>query len=59
MTINVIAQQSHTIAGHHPRPWRPAGPAPSRREAVIRAFRTPVVRELPPRRDPATMSGDW
>jgi hypothetical protein len=52
--------EPHTIARqHHPRPWRSAGPQPRRRQPVIRAFCTPVVRELPPRRESAASLSTW
>src|SRR3954462_171200 len=59
MTPNILPPQPRPIADHRPRPWRPPGPEPRRRQAVIPAFSSAVVRELPPRREPATSLADW
>jgi hypothetical protein len=59
MSPSILTPQPRTITDHRSRPWRPAEAEPRRRQAVIPAFSTPVVRELPPRHHPATMSGAW
>jgi hypothetical protein len=59
MSPSILTPQPRTIADHRPRPWRPPGREPTRRQAVIPAFTTAVVRELPPRREPASSPGAW
>lgn len=55
----VLTHHPRPLARHAQRPWRPV-PADHRTPAatVIRAFATPVVRELPPRREHAA-AGTW
>jgi hypothetical protein len=46
------------LARHTQRPWRPVESAPRRRSrTVVRTFAAPVVRELPPRREPRAALG--
>jgi hypothetical protein len=48
------------LARHTQRPWRPVQSDPRTPSAtVIRAFATPVVRELPPRREQLAAAGTW
>ena len=48
------------LARHPQRPWRPVESEPRRPVlAAARTFCAPVVRELPPRRDPRAALGTW
>ena len=48
------------LARHPQRPWRPVESEPRRPSAaVMHRFATPVVRELPPRRDEHVAAGAW
>jgi len=45
---------------HRQRPWRPVDSPPRRASRTTeRAFRTPVVRELPPRRERREPVDTW
>ena len=55
--INTLRQP---LVRHPQRPWRPVESEPRRSaRAAARSFSTPVVRELPPRRDQRTALGTW
>ena len=56
----ILTPAPSPLARHTQRPWRPV--QSDRRTTgatVIRAFATPVVRELPPRREQLAATGTW
>jgi hypothetical protein len=56
-----MSPQPLTLTPHQQRPWRPAAVSTSSRTAAAakRTFATPVVRELPPRREARAVAGLW
>ncbi len=55
-----LITEPRPIASHPQRPWRPVESEPRRRaRAAVRTFCTPVVRELPPRREHRAALGTW
>ncbi len=56
----ILTPAPRPLAPHTQRPWRPVQTdARTRSATVIRAFATPVVRELPPRREQLAPAGTW
>ena len=56
-----MSPQPLTLTPHTQRPWRPVS-SPSRQHTARvakRTFATPVVRELPPRREARVAAGTW
>ena len=59
-----MSPQTLTLTSHTQRPWRPVGSLSTPRRtpttrAAERTFATPVVRELPPRREARAAAGVW
>lgn len=55
-----MSPQPLTLTSHQQRPWRPATVSTSSSHtAAKRTFATPVVRELPPRREARALAGLW
>ena len=57
-----MSPQSLTVTSHPQRPWRPVGSLSLQRttsRVAKRTFATPVVRELPPRREARALSATW
>jgi hypothetical protein len=55
-----LITEPRTLASHPQRPWRPVESEPRRpARTAARTFRTPVVRELPPRREFRSAPATW
>ena len=57
-----MSPQPLTLTPHPQRPWRPVGSLAAQRtttRVAKRTFATPVVRELPPRREARALSTTW
>ena len=56
-----MSPQPLTLASHPQRPWRPVTASSQHRTTRLakRTFATPVVRELPPRREAREAAGTW
>jgi hypothetical protein len=60
MTTTSFAHDPRPLADHPQRPWRRVESQPRRPSRIAEhRFATPLVRELPPRRELRSTAGAW